>query len=256
MTEIPEVGLGGGVTIPMVGFGTWQLQGQMAYEAVRHALQVGYRHIDTATMYRNEEQIGRAITDSGLDRADLFITTKLPPGSAGRVHATITESLKALRTDYVDLWLVHWPPRGRNLVPVWRDFLAVRDEGMTRAIGVSNYSVGQIDDLIEATGERPAVNQIPWSPSRYDEALLAAHAERRVAVEGYSPLKGTRLRDSTLTEIAARYGVTSAQVILRWHLEIGVIVIPKASRPEHIEQNFDLFSFSLTPEEVTRINRL
>ena len=262
MTEIPVADLGGAVTIPMVGFGTWQLQGQMAYEAVRHALQVGYRHIDTATMYRNEEQIGRAITDSGLDRADLFITTKLPPGSAGRVHATIADSLKALRTDYVDLWLVHWPPRGRNLVPVWRDFLAVRDEGLTRAIGVSNYSVGQIDDLIEANeGGRggewgPAVNQIPWSPSRYDQALLAAHAERHVAVEGYSPLKGTRLRDRTLTEIAAKYGVTPAQVVLRWHLEIGVIVIPKASRPEHIEQNFDLFSFSLTPEEVARINRL
>ncbi len=256
MTEIPVVDLAGGVAMPMVGFGTWQLQGQLAYEATRHALQVGYRHIDTATMYRNEDQIGRAIADSGLDRADLFITTKLPPGNAGRVSATIAESLKALRTDYVDLWLVHWPPRGRNLVPLWRDFLAVRDEGLTRSVGVSNYSVRQIDDLIEATREPPAVNQIPWSPARYDEALLAAHAERGVAVEGYSPLKGTRLRDRTLAEIAAKYGVTPAQVVLRWHLDIGVIVIPKASRPEHIEQNFDLFSFSLTPEEVARITRL
>jgi 2,5-diketo-D-gluconate reductase A len=262
-TGIPQVDLGGGVAMPMVGFGTWQMQGQIAYEAVRHALQVGYRHIDTATMYRNEEQVGRAIADSGLDRAEVFVTTKLPPGNAGRVRATIAESLKALRTDHVDLWLVHWPPRGRNLVPLWRDFLAVRDEGLTRAVGVSNYSVRQIDDLIEATneggrggGRGPAVNQIPWSPSRYDEALLAAHAERGVAVEGYSPLKGTRLRDRTLAEIAAKYGVTPAQVILRWHLEIGVIVIPKSSRPERIEQNLDLFSFSLTPEEVARINRL
>ena len=150
MTEIPAVDLGGGVAMPMVGFGTWQLQGQLAYEATRHALQVGYRHIDTATIYRNEDQIGRSIADSGLDRADLFVTTKLPPGNAGRVSATIAESLKALRTDYVDLWLVHWPPRGRNLVPLWRDFLAVRDEGLTRSVGVSNYSVRQIDDLIEA----------------------------------------------------------------------------------------------------------
>jgi 2,5-diketo-D-gluconate reductase A len=255
-TGIPAVDLGGGVAMPMVGFGTWQMQGQIAYEAVRHALQVGYRHIDTATMYRNEEQVGRAIADSGLDRAEVFVTTKLPPGNAGRVRATIAESLKALRTDHVDLWLVHWPPRGRNLVPLWRDFLAVRDEGLTRAVGVSNYSLRQIDDLIEATGEQPDVNQIPWSPSRYDEALLAAHAERGVAVEGYSPLKGTRLRDRTLAEIAASHGVTPAQVILRWHLEIGVIVIPKSSRPERIEQNLDLFSFSLTPEEVARINRL
>jgi diketogulonate reductase-like aldo/keto reductase len=248
--EIPVLDLGGGVTIPMVGFGTWQMQ------AIRHALQVGYRHIDTATMYRNEDQVGRAIADSGLDRSEVFVTTKLPPGNAGRVRATIDDSLKALRTDYVDLWLVHWPPRGRNLVPLWRDFLAIRDEGLTRAVGVSNYSVGQIDELIEATGEQPAVNQIPWSPARYDQALLAAHAERGVAVEGYSPLKGTRLRDRTLTEIAASYGVTPAQVVLRWHLEIGVIVIPKSSHPERIEENFDLYSFSLTPEEVARINHL
>ena len=256
MTDIPTVDLGKVVTIPMVGFGTWQLQGQLAYEATRHALQVGYRHIDTATMYRNEERVGRAIADSGVDRADVFITTKLPPGNVGRVQATIAESLTALRTDYVDLWLVHWPPRGRNLVPLWRDFLTVRDQGLTHAVGVSNYSVRQIDELIEATGEQPAVNQIPWSPSRYDADLLAAHAERGVAVEGYSPLSGTRLRDRTLAEIAAKYGVTPAQVVLRWHLEIGVIVIPKSARPERIEQNFDLFSFSLTPEEVTRLNHL
>jgi 2,5-diketo-D-gluconate reductase A len=256
MTEIPEVDLGSGVAMPMVGFGTWQLKGQIAYEATRHALQVGYRQIDTATMYRNEEEVGRAIADSGLDRAEVFVTTKLPPGNAGRVSATMAESLKALRTDYVDLWLVHWPPRGRNLVPLWRDFLAVRDKGLTRAVGVSNYSVRQIDDLIEATGERPAVNQIPWSPSRYDADVLAAHAERGVTLEGYSPLKGTRLRDRTLAEIAATHGVTPAQVVLRWHLDIGVIVIPKSARPERIEQNFDLFGFSLTPEEVTRLNHL
>jgi len=256
MSEIPEVDLGNGIAMPMVGFGTWQIQGELAYEATRHALQAGYRHIDTATMYRNEDQVGRAIADSGLDRADVFVTTKLPPGNAGRVQATMAESLKALRTDYVDLWLVHWPPRARILAPLWRDFLAVRNQGLARAVGVSNYSVPQIDELIEATGEKPAVNQIPWSPSRYNARLLAAHAQRGVAVEGYSPLKGTRLRDRTLAEIAARHGVTPAQVVLRWHLEIGVIVIPKSVRPERIEQNLDLFTFSLTPEEVTHLNHL
>jgi 2,5-diketo-D-gluconate reductase A len=256
MTEIPAANLGNGIAMPMLGFGTWQLQGQLAYEATRHALQVGYRHIDTATIYRNEEQVGRAIADSGVDRADVFVTTKLPPGNAGRARATIQESLKALGTDYVDLWLVHWPPRGRSLVPVWRDFLAARDDGLTRAIGVSNYSIRQIDELTEATGDKPTVNQIPWSPSRYDAGLLAAHRERGVALEGYSPLKGTRLRDRTLTEIAARYGVTPAQVVLRWHIDTGVIVIPRSARPERIEQNFDIFGFSLTPEEITRINNL
>src|SRR3954452_16289503 len=244
MTEIPSVDLGNGAAMPMLGFGTWQLQGELAYEATRHALLVGYRHIDTATMYRNEEQVGRAIADSGVDRAELFVTTKLPPGNAGRARATISESLKALGTDYVDLWLVHWPPRGRNLVPLWRDFLAARDEGLARAIGVSNYSIAQIDELTAATGERPAVNQIPWSPSRSDAGLHAAHAERHVALEGYSPLKGTRLRDRTLGEIAAKSPASPPRVVLRWPTDPGAIVTPKPARPERIEQNIDLFSFS------------
>src|SRR5580693_5124501 len=256
MTEIPGVDLGRGVVMPMVGFGTWQLQGQQAYQAIRHALQVGYRHIDTATMYRNEDQVGRAIADSGLDRSDIFITTKLPPGSAGRARATIAESLRALGTDYVDLWLVHWPPRRGTSPRLWREFLAISGEGLCRAVGVSNYSVAEIDELIEVTGERPAVNQIPWSLSQYDPALLAAHAERGVAVEGYSSLKGTSLRTPLLADLAAKYGVTPAQVILRWQLELGITVIPKSVHPERIESNLDLFGFTLTPEEVANINHL
>ena len=152
-------------------------------------------------MYRNEEQVGRAIADSGVPGGPVR-HHQAAARYAGRARATIMESLKALDTDYVDLWLVHWPPRGRNLVPLWQDLLAARDDGLTRAVGVSNYSIGQIDELIEATGEQPAVNQIPWNPSRYDAGLLAAHADRGVALEGYSPLKGTRLRDRTLGEIA------------------------------------------------------
>lgn len=256
MTEIPVVDLGGGAAMPMVGFGTWQLQGQRGYEAIRSALDVGYRHIDTATMYRNESEVGRAIRDSGLNRADVFITTKLPPGNAGRARATLSESLRALDTDHVDLWLVHWPPRGRATPQLWREFLALRDEGLCRAVGVSNYSIAQIDELIAATGERPTVNQIPWSPPQYDPALLAAHADRDVAVEGYSSLKGTRLRDRVFVEIAAKYQVTPAQVVLRWHIELGITVIPKSARPERIKSNLDLFGFSLTPEEMARVNRL
>ena len=141
-------------------------------------------------------------------------------------------------------------------MPLWQEFLAARDEGLCRAVGVSNYSLAQIDELTAATGQRPAVNQIPWSPSRYDLALLAGHADRDVAVEGYSPLAGTRLRDRVLTEIAAAHGVTPAQVVLRWHLEIGIIVIPKSVHPERITENFNLFTFTLTPDEVTRINHL
>jgi 2,5-diketo-D-gluconate reductase A len=256
MTEIPEVELGNGVAIPVVGFGTWQIQGQQAYDAIRHALQAGYRHIDTATIYGNEAEVGRAIVDSGLDRRDIFVTTKLPPDRAGRARATITDSLRALRTDYVDLWLVHWPPSRRVSPQLWQEFLAIRDEGLARAVGVSNYDIPQIDELTAATGERPSVNQIPWSPSQYDSALLVAHAERGIAVEGYSALKNTKLNNPVLVEIATKYKVTPAQVILRWHLELRVIVIPKSTHPERIESNLDLFSFSLTPQEVTLLNHL
>jgi 2,5-diketo-D-gluconate reductase A len=156
----------------------------------------------------------------------------------------------------VDLWLIHWPPRRQASVPLWREFLALRDEGLCCSVGVSNYGIAQIDELIAATGQHPAVNQIPWSPSRYDPALLAAHADRGIAVEGYSPLKGTSLRDPVLAEIAARHQVTPAQVVLRWHLEHGITVIPKSAHPDRIKSNFDLFTFSLTPEEVTRLDHL
>ena len=256
MSGIPVVDLGGGVEMPMVGFGTWQMKGQRAYDAIGYALRAGYRHIDTATMYGNEEEVGRALRDSGLDRRDVFVTTKLPPGQAARARATIDSSLRALGTDYVDLWLVHWPPRRQASTRLWRDFLTIRDEGLCRAAGVSNYDVPQIDELIAATGERPAVNQIRWSPSQYDQALLAAHAERGIALEGYSSLKGTRLADRVLSEIAARYEVTPAQVILRWQLDLGITVIPKSVHPDRIESNLDLFGFSLTPEEMARLNGL
>ena len=256
MTEIPEADLGRGIAMPMIGFGTWQLTGPRGYEAIRYALDVGYRHIDTATMYRNESEVGQAIRDSGLDRAGVFVTTKLPPGQADRARATLAQSLRALGTDYVDLWLVHWPPRRGASLPLWREFLAMRDEGLCRSVGVSNHSIAQIDELIAATGQRPAVNQIPWSPARHDPALLAAHADRGVHVEGYSPLKGTRLRDRALAEIAASHGVTPAQVVLRWHLELGITVIPKSARPERIASNLDLFGFSLTPEDMARLSRL
>ncbi|HTX26140.1 MAG TPA: aldo/keto reductase [Streptosporangiaceae bacterium] len=256
MTEIPVADLGAGVALPMVGFGTWQLHGRRAYEAIRYALDVGYRHIDTATMYRNESEVGRAVQGSGLDRAEVFITTKLQARDAGDARAALTGSLRALDSSYVDLWLVHWPPRGPASPRVWREFIALRDEGLCRSVGVSNYSIAQIDELIAATGEHPAVNQIPWSPARYDPALLAAHAERGVVVEGYSPLKGARLGDPVLAEIAARYGVTPAQVVLRWHLQLGIPVIPKSARPEHIKSNLDLFGFSLTDEDMARVSRL
>ena len=207
-------------------------------------------------MYGNEAEVGHVLASSGLARDEVFITTKMLPGKAGRERATLAASLRALGTDYVDLWLVHWPPPDRMLIPAWREFLALRDEGRARAVGVSNYSLAQIDRLTKATGEAPAVNQITWSPGRYDAALLAGHRERGVAVEGYSPLKRTNLASPALTEIAAAHDATAAQVVLRWNLELGVTVLVKSAQPDRIAANIDVLRFSLSPGEVDRINAL
>jgi 2,5-diketo-D-gluconate reductase A len=257
MSDVPEVRIGDGIDMPLVGFGSWQLGGQQAYDAVRWALEAGYRHIDTATMYGNEAEVGRALHDSGLDRTDVFVTTKLPPGQVGHERDTLAESLKGLGTDYVDLWLIHWPPRRSGYsVRVWREFVALRSEGLCRAIGVSNYDLAEIDELTAATGETPVVNQVPWSPAGHDQRLLTAMRERGVVVEGYSPLRGTKLRDKTLRAIAERHGVTPAQVVLRWHVQLGIVVIPKSAHRERIVSNFDLFGFSLSDEEMDRLSRL
>ena len=254
--QIPSVTLPGGGRMPLLGFGTWQIRGQRGYDAVRTALDAGYRHIDTATMYGNEAEVGRALRDSGRSREDVFVTTKLAPSSAGQERATLTASLRALGTGHVDLWLVHWPPVARQLVPVWNEFLALRDEGAVRAVGVSNYSVAQIEVLIRATGQGPAVNQIPWGPTLYDAGVVAASRGLGVVVEGYSPLKNTNLADPVLTEIATRHGVTPAQVVLRWHIEHGIAVIPKSANPDRIAVNIDLFGFALTADEMARIDSM
>jgi 2,5-diketo-D-gluconate reductase A len=248
----PTVTIAPGVEMPLVGFGTWQGSGE---DALR-ALEVGYRHIDTATSYGNEDGIGRAIRESGLARNDIFVTTKLPPSQVGRERETIDASLEALGLDCVDLWLIHWPPNGKAHPATWQRFVEIAEEGLTRAIGVSNYSAGQIDEITEATGVAPAVNQIEWSPTLYDAAVVEAHRARGITLEGYSPFKTSNPNDPVLTEIAERHGVTPRQVVLRWHVEHEFVVIPKSSNPERIAANFDVFGFSLDPAEVARIDAL
>lgn len=242
--------------MPLLGLGTWQMSGSECRRAVRQALEVGYRHLDTATMYRNERDIGIAVRESGIPREQLFITTKLVPQDAGRERRTLEGSLRALETDYVDLWLVHWPPRGRVGTQTWKEFLALRDDGKTRAVGVSNYSIAQIDELTQTTGESPKVNQIRWGPMLYDQAEEGEHRRRGVVLEGYSPFKTTDLRHPVLVEIADRHGVTPAQVVIRWHIDHQVVVIPKSATPERIATNFDVFGFSLDEAELARIDRL
>jgi 2,5-diketo-D-gluconate reductase A len=254
--KTPTTTLSSGAEIPVVGFGTWQITGRQAYDSVRAALDVGYRHLDTATMYRNESEVGRAVRDSGIPREELFITTKLPPERIGHERATLEASLKALDTDYVDLWLIHWPP-GRSAAPeAWRELLAARDRGQVKTPGVSNYSIRQLDELLKATGEMPAVNQIPWSPGEHDPGVLAESKQRGVVLEGYSVLKSTDLRSTVLAGPAEKYGVTPAQVVLRWHLEHGIVMIPKSVDRSRMESNFDLFGFSLTPDEIAAIDRM
>ena len=186
------------VSIPLIGFGTWQLQGTDAYNGVRAALEIGYRHIDTATGYGNEDQVGAAIRDSGIGRENVFITTKFPPENVGRERETIDESLKVLGVDFVDLWLVHWPPAGEARPETWKAFIEALEQGKTRSIGVSNYSIAQIDELTAATGKTPALNQIPWNPFAYDAHLVDELGSRNVVLEGYSPLKRSDLGNPVL----------------------------------------------------------
>ena len=255
-TSQENVRLSEGVTIPLIGFGTWQLDGDDAYNGVRAALDLGYRHIDTATAYDNEDRVGAAVRDSGLGRQDVFITTKCPPGNVGREARTLDASLKALGVDFVDLWLIHWPPHGEATPDMWKAFIEALEQGKTRSIGVSNYSLAQIDELIAATGRAPALNQIPWNPFVFSEREADELRRRHVVLEGYSPLKRSDLRNKVLAEIAAAHRKTAAQVILRWHVEHGFVVIPRSRRRERIEENFDVFDFELDPEELGRLDAL
>jgi 2,5-diketo-D-gluconate reductase A len=255
-TSQEGVRLSDGVSIPLIGFGTWQLDGDDAYNGARAALDIGYRHIDTATAYGNEDKVGAAVRDSGIGRQDVFITTKCPPGNAGREAQTLDASLKALGVDFVDLWLVHWPPNGEARPETWKAFIEALERGKTRAIGVSNYSIAQIDELTAATGTTPALNQIPWNPFEYDTHLVGELGSRHVVLEGYSPLKRSDLSNPVLAEIAATHGKTPAQVILRWHVEHGFVVIPRSARRERIEENYAIFDFELTADEISRIDGL
>lgn len=251
----PTVQLPGGA-MPLLGLGTWQSEGTDAERAVIAALELGYTHVDTATGYGNEAEVGRALAAVGIDRDAVFVTTKLPPDHAGRERQTLMESLAHLGTDHLDLWLIHWPPHKQATPATWEQFIAARDEGLVRSIGVSNYSVAQIDELIAATGEAPAVNQIPWSPTDWDAALVAEHEARGVRIEGYSAFKRTDLDDPVLTGIAAAHDASTRQVVLAWHLAHEVVVIPKSTSRERIEHNLAALDLTLTADEVARIDGL
>lgn len=254
---VPLATADGTVAVPLIGLGTWQARGDAAYTAVRTALDLGYRHLDTATMYGNEAEIGRAVADSGVDRDELFVTTKCPPDRVGQEDETLERSLRELRLDHVDLWLVHWPPHGEDgSVRMWERFLVAREHGRARSVGVSNYSPELIDELVSATGVGPAIDQIPWSPADHDPKLVEDLRERGVVLEGYSPFKRTDLDHPTLARVAQAHGATAAQVVLAWHLEHGYVVIPKSVRSGRIASNLAAVELDLTEEEIAAIDDL
>jgi diketogulonate reductase-like aldo/keto reductase len=241
--------------MPLLGFGTWQLAGSEAAEATAVALQSGYRHVDTATIYGNEGEVGRGLDRGGIARGDVFVTTKCPPHLAGEAVNTLRRSLELLGTEYVDLWLIHWPGDGSQ-VDLWRSFVSAREQGLARDIGVSNFDVAVIDELTAATGVTPAVNQIEWSPLLFDASVLEAHRERGIALEGYSALRGGTLEHPEIVAIAERVGRTPAQVIIRWHVQHGVVVIPKSRQADRIRSNADVAAFELTADDMATLDAL
>ncbi len=250
------VALPSGRGMPLLGFGTWQITGDEATRATAWALEAGYRHLDTATVYRNEREVGAGFRGSGVPREDVFVTTKLPPNRAGAELETLQASLELLGTDYVDLWLIHWTPDEGVGLDLWTAFVQARAEGLARDIGVSNYSLAQRDQLSAASGVTPAVNQIEWSPLLFDPANLDGHRERGIVLEGYSALRGGTLDHRVIMEIAERVGRTPAQVIIRWHLQHGVVAIPKSRSRERIVSNADVGGFELAPQDMAALDAL
>jgi diketogulonate reductase-like aldo/keto reductase len=261
MTEAPAlpddtVTLTRGTSMPLLGFGTWQITGEDAVRATSAALEAGYRHLDTATVYGNEGEVGRALAESGVPRDEVFVTTKCPPRNVGRELDTLRQSLDLLQTDHVDLWLIHWPGDGSTNLDLWRAFAEAREAGLAREIGVSNFDATLIDEVSASVGVAPAVNQIEWSPLLYDAGVMEAHRSRDIVLEGYSALRGGTLDHPAIVGIADRLGRTPAQVIIRWHLQHQVVVIPKSVDPERIRSNADVGGFSLTDDDMTVLDTL
>jgi 2,5-diketo-D-gluconate reductase A len=257
---IPSLTLHDGVGIPQLGFGVFQVPPDDTQEVVEQALEAGYRHIDTAGAYRNEQGVGAAIAASDLAREDLFVTTKLWNSEQGfeTTLAAFEKSLGRLGLEYVDLYLIHWPvPSEGRFVDTWRAFERIHGEGRARTIGVSNFRVEDLERLEGETETRPTVNQIELHPRLQQAELRAWHADHGVVTEAWSPLaQGELLDDETIVAIADRHGKTPAQAVLRWHLQLGNVVFPKSVTPERIRENIEIFDFELSDAEMAEFERL
>ncbi|KLI06156.1 oxidoreductase [Mycolicibacterium conceptionense] len=256
----PRVTLNDGNSIPQVGLGVWQTPAEETERAVTAALQAGYRHIDTAAAYRNEAETGRGLANSGVPRDEVFLVTKLWNSDQGydSTLAAFDASLDRLGVDYLDLYLIHWPvPANNAYVDTFRAFAHLHDQGRVRSIGVSNFEPEHLNVLIDSTGIVPAVNQIELHPLLPQHELREVHARLGIATEAWSPLgQGSLLTDPVITQIAERHGKTPAQVLIRWHIHLGNIVIPKSVNPERIVSNFDVFDFDLDETDMAAIATL
>jgi 2,5-diketo-D-gluconate reductase A len=258
--QVPTIDLADGVTIPQFGLGVFQVPPAETTENVTHGIEAGYRHIDTAEAYGNEAEVGQAIRASGLDRSEFFVTTKCFNSHHGYDKATkaIKDSLGRLEMDHVDLYLIHWPvPSQDRYVETWQGLIESHKQGLTRAIGVSNFQPAHLARIVDETGVTPAVNQIELHPRLQQHGLRREHADRGIVTEAWSPLaKGRVLDDPTIVEIAETHDRTPAQVVIRWHLQLGNVVIPKSVTPERIEENFAVFDFHLSEAEMAAIETL
>ncbi|MGD9478964.1 aldo/keto reductase [Shinella sp. G-2] len=254
MSDQPTISFHDGNSIPQVGLGVWQAPNDTAVTAVKAALAAGYRHVDTAAIYENEQGVGEGIRASGVDRAEIFLTTKLWNADQGYDAAlkAFDASLKRLGTDYVDLYLIHWPaPKRGQFVDSWKALIQIQKEGRARSIGVSNFYPEHLQRIIDETGITPVINQIELHPDFPQKEARAYHEKHRIATQSWSPLgQGKLLDDPVIAGIAAKHGRTPAQVITRWHIENGLVVIPKSVTPSRIEENFKVFDFKLDAEDM------
>lgn len=256
----PTVTLNDGRSIPQLGFGVFKVPQADAKAVVSQALDIGYRAIDTAAVYDNEDGVGAAIAASALKRDEIFLTTKLWNDSHApdAAHAALRASLDRLGLDRVDLYLIHWPAPGRgDIVDTWKALITARDQGLATSIGVSNFTEADLERIMDATGVVPSVNQVELHPAFQQKALRTFHAAHGIATESWSPLgRGASLADPTIETIARKHGRSPAQIVLRWHLDLGLIVIPKSVTPARIAENFGVFDFALDTDDWTAIEAI